>query len=92
LLWSQTTKLAKAPEVTAKDFIERNTLQILEAVAAYQYHYGNTYFDLVDNYWVMVTEVYNRIKIYKKKATNTPIVKLFFTADRGRVRVVFMML
>ncbi|MFY7729262.1 MAG: transglutaminase domain-containing protein, partial [Flavobacterium sp.] len=78
LLWSQTTKLAKAPEVTAKDLIEKKHPTDTTAVAAYQYHYGNTYFDLVDNYWVMVTEVYNRIKIYKKEGYKYADSKIVF--------------
>lgn len=78
LLCSQTTKLAKAPDVTAKDFIEKKHPTDTTAVAAYQYHYGNTYFDLVDNYWVMVTEVYNRIKIYKKEGYKYADSKIVF--------------
>lgn len=65
--WAQTTKLATAPAVTINDLKETQYPQDTTAVAAYQYHYGHTYFDLVDGYWVMITEVFNRIKIYKKE-------------------------
>jgi transglutaminase-like putative cysteine protease len=65
--WAQTTKLATAPAVTINDLKETQYPQDTAAVAAYQYHYGHTYFDLVDGYWVMITEVFNRIKIYKKE-------------------------
>lgn len=76
--WGQTVKLATAPAVTINDLKENRHPQDTAAVAAYQYHYGNTYFDLVDNYWVMITEVYDRIKIYKKEGYKYADHKIVF--------------
>lgn len=75
---AQTTKLATAPAVTINDLKEIRHPQDSAAVAAYQYHYGNTYFDLVDGYWVMITEVFDRIKIYKKEGYNYADHKIVF--------------
>ncbi|MFP9112675.1 transglutaminase domain-containing protein [Flavobacterium sp. RHBU_3] len=63
----ENVKLAKAPDVSINDLKEKIHPQDTAAVAAYLYKYGRTYFELVDNYWVMTTEVFNRIKIYKKE-------------------------
>ena len=65
--FAQLTIIAKAPAVTAADLKEAAHPADTSAVAAVQYQYGNTWFDIIDNKWVMNTEVFTRIKVYKKE-------------------------
>lgn len=69
-VYAQSVKLPVVHAVTVKELQEKVHPADTTAAAAYQYHYGATYFELVDNYWVMTTEIFNRIKIYKKEGYN----------------------
>ncbi|WP_116786934.1 transglutaminase domain-containing protein [Flavobacterium psychrotrophum] len=70
LSFAQLTAIAKAPAVTVADLKEAAHPADTSAVAAVQHQYGNIWFDIIDNKWVMNTEVFTRIKIYKKEGYN----------------------
>lgn len=60
--------IVKEPlKVTVEDLTQKMHPQDSTATAAYLYRYGKTWYEINSNYWVMVTEVYSRIKIYKKE-------------------------
>jgi hypothetical protein len=53
------------------------------AAAAYLYRRGKTWFELSGNTWFMLTEVYARVKIYKKEGYDYANPKIrFYTGDR----------
>ncbi|MXN91050.1 DUF3857 domain-containing protein [Flavobacterium sp. Sd200] len=54
-------------KITKEDLTEKTHPQDTTTAAAYLYRYGKTWYEINNNYWVMVTEVYSRIKIYKKE-------------------------
>jgi hypothetical protein len=54
-------------KITIEDLAQKSHPHDSTAVAAYLYRYGKTWFEVTGNQWVMVTEIYNRIKIYKKE-------------------------
>lgn len=58
---------AALKEVTAQDLEQNAYPQDSTAVAAFLYQRGKTWFELKGNDWAMVTEIYTRIKIYKKE-------------------------
>lgn len=71
------------PGVHVNDLKETRSPLDTTASAAYLYRYGNTYFELKDNYWVMVTEVFTRIKIYSKEGYEYANAQLdFYSGDR----------
>jgi transglutaminase-like putative cysteine protease len=79
-------KFAKpvVPAVHAQDLKETRSPLDTTASAAYLYHYGNTYFELRDNYWVMITEVFTRIKIYKKEGYEYANAQLdYYSGDKS---------
>lgn len=61
---SQDNKMEK---VTIEELSEKAYAKDTSAVAAYLYKNGKTYFEISNRYWIMVTEVYTRVKIYKKE-------------------------
>lgn len=63
-VFSQANKLEK---VTMEELSEKVYAKDTSAVAAYMYKNGKTYFEISSRQWVMVTEVYTRVKIYKKE-------------------------
>lgn len=63
-VFSQDNKLEK---VTIEELSEKVYAKDTSAVAAYLYKSGKTYFEINNRYWIMVTEVYTRVKIYKKE-------------------------
>jgi hypothetical protein len=74
------------PRVTVAELSQKTHPQDSTASAAYLYKYGKTWYELVDNYWVMVTEVYNRIKIYKKEGYGyaNPHIDYYSGNKKGR--------
>lgn len=69
--------------ITKEDLAQKMHPQDSTAVAAYLYRRGKTWYEVISNQWVMVTEVYSRIKIYKKEGydyANQEMV--FYTGDR----------
>lgn len=57
----------KIQKVTVEELSEKVYAKDTSAVAAYLYKNGKTYFEISNRYWIMVTEVYTRVKIYKKE-------------------------
>jgi Domain of Unknown Function with PDB structure (DUF3857)/Transglutaminase-like superfamily len=84
--FGQLTPSKPAPAVTVKDLEEQMHPQDSSAAAAYLYRYGNTWFDIVDGYWVMNTEIYSRIKIYKKGGYNyaNPSIRFYTGSRKGK--------
>lgn len=87
MAFAQLTVIAKAPAVTAADLKEAVHPADTSAVAAVQYQYGNTWFDIIDNKWVMNTEVFTRIKIYKKEGYTWANWKKEFYAKDNLVKL-----
>jgi transglutaminase-like putative cysteine protease len=54
-------------KITKEDLAQKAHPQDSTAVAAYLYRRGKTWYEVAGNQWVMVTEVYSRVKIYKKE-------------------------
>ncbi|MNK01324.1 hypothetical protein D3C87_191210 [compost metagenome] len=63
-VFSQGNKLEK---VSKEELLEKIHVKDTAASAAILYKKGKTYFEISNRYWIMVTEVYTRIKIYKKE-------------------------
>lgn len=71
-------------KITKEDLAQKVHPQDSTAAAAYLYRSGKTWYEIAGNQWVMVTEVYSRIKIYKKEGydyANQQIV--FYSGDRS---------
>lgn len=56
--------------ISKQDLLEKAHPKDTSAVAAYKYRHGKTWFEQKGDDWLMVTEVYTRIKIYKKEGYN----------------------
>ncbi|RYY30247.1 MAG: DUF3857 domain-containing protein, partial [Sphingobacteriaceae bacterium] len=56
------------------------------AGAAYLYRYGRTFFELNNGYWIMVTEVYTRIKIYKKDSYGYATPEMVFYSGTKKAK------
>lgn len=54
-------------KVSKEELSEKNHVKDTTASAAILYKKGKTYFEINNRYWIMVTEVYTRVKIYKKE-------------------------
>jgi len=70
--------------VSKNDLTQKIHPQDSTAAAAYLYRRGKTWFEINNNQWVMVTEVYSRIKIYKKEGydyANQEMV--YYSGDRS---------
>lgn len=83
---AQITPTRAMPAVSVKDLEEKLHPKDSAATAAYLYRYGNTWFDIVDGYWVMFTEVYSRVKIYKKEGYDyaNPAIKFYTGSRKGK--------
>ncbi|MFP9097836.1 DUF3857 domain-containing protein [Flavobacterium sp. RHBU_24] len=84
--FSQLTPSRHVLPVTVKDLEEKVHPQDSSAAAAYIYRYGNTWFDIVDGYWVMNTEIYSRVKIYKKDGYDyaNPSIRFYTGSRKGK--------
>ncbi|KOS06315.1 transglutaminase [Flavobacterium akiainvivens] len=76
----------KAPGVTVADLQEQQSPIDSTAAAAYLYRYGNTYYILNGNYWEMVTEVFTRVKIYKKEGYDYANLELDYYSGGRKAR------
>jgi len=77
------------PRINKDELAQKTHPQDSTAVAAYLYKHGKTWYELVDNYWVMVTEVYSRIKIYKKDGYDYANPKIDFYSGSKRAKGYF---
>jgi len=75
--------VAELPKITKEDLAEKVHPQDSTAAAAFLYRRGKTWFELGGNTWFMLTEVYTRVKIYKKEGYEyaNPSIR-FYTGDR----------
>ena len=74
------------PAVTAADVKVTRCAIDTTAAAAYLYRHGNTYFELNGNYWVMVTEIYTRVKIYTKDGYDYANPELVFFSGNSKAK------
>ncbi len=78
------SNLPKPLPITIKDLSQEVHPIDSSAVAAYTYRYGKTWFEVTNYSCIMVTEVYTRLKIYKKAGygyANTQVVFYSGTKD-----------
>lgn len=81
--------LPKPPPVSEQDLLEKMHPNDTAAVAVYKYRYGKTYFELKSGSWVMVTEVYTRLKVYKKEGYNYGTTQIFYYSDDRKAKGFF---
>jgi transglutaminase-like putative cysteine protease len=74
------------PGVSQADVKATAHLLDTTAAAAYLYRHGNTYYELSGGYWVMVTEVYTRVKIYNKEGYEYASPELYFYSGNNKAR------
>jgi len=74
------------PAVSVTDLKETSCPADSAATAAYLYRHGKTYFELNGGYWVMVTQVYTRVKVYKKEGYDYANPELVFYSGSNKAR------
>ncbi|MCW4468278.1 DUF3857 and transglutaminase domain-containing protein [Flavobacterium sp. MFBS3-15] len=79
----------KPPPVTVSDLSEAAHPVDSTASAAYKYRYGKTWFEKKNDDWVMVTEVYTRLKIYRKAGYEYANAEILYFSDSRRAKGFF---
>lgn len=79
-----------APSVTVKDLKETRSAIDSTAPAAYLYRYGNTWYEKDDTGWVMVTEIFTRVKIYTKEGYDYANAELQFYSGKHEAKGKFL--
>lgn len=81
--------LPKPPAVTVADLSETVHPVDSTASAAYKYRYGKTFYEKKNDDWVMVTEVYTRLKIYRKAGYEYANADILYFSDSRRAKGFF---
>jgi len=77
----------KPKAVTTEELTETMHPKDSGAVAAYKYRYGKTWFERNNNgSWTMITEVYTRLKIYKKAGLEYANSEIAYYSDTRRAK------
>ena len=75
--------IPEIPKITKEDLAEKVHPQDSAATAAYLYRTGKTWFELSGNTWFMKTEIFTRLKIYKKEGYSYANPQItFYSGDR----------
>jgi len=90
-LWSASiyaqNGVTRPPAVTIDELSESLHPNDSSAVAAYKYRYGKTWFERTNGgTWIMVTEVYTRIKVYKKAGLGYSNSQIMYYSDTRKAK------
>ncbi|MEL1243663.1 DUF3857 domain-containing protein [Flavobacterium sp. DGU11] len=77
------------PPVSLAEVAEKAHPKDSTVAAAYLYRYGKTWFELKGGYWVMVTEVYTRLKVYKKDGYSYANAQIVYYSDDRKAKGFF---
>jgi len=81
--------IPEVPKITVADLSQKVHPQDTMAAAAYLYRNGQTWFEIKDNQWVVVTEIYTRLKIYKKEGYSYANAEINFYTGSNKANTSF---